>query len=341
MTRAENTLAIGERIVGAGNPAFIIAEAGSCHDGKFSQAIELIDAAAEAGADAVKFQFFTAEGLYLREDPRFEAVKPYETPRAWIPELATHARQRGIMFSASPFDPESADLLVEAGAPFLKIASPEIRDVPLMRHCAASGLPLVVSTGVCTLADVDRALHCLFEAGALDLVLLHCVSIYPASPVDLNLRAIETLHRAFGLPVGLSDHSMSTTIPAVAVALGACVIEKHFTLDRSLEGPDHQISVEVSEFAAMVNAIREVEVALGSPHKRIIEGKERPDLHEKSIVARVDIAAGEAITADKVAVKRAQKGINPFLLDEVIGRAALADISRDSLITLDDLGKRV
>jgi sialic acid synthase SpsE len=330
-----NTVTIANRVIGQGHPVFIIGEVGSCHDGKLSQAKELIDAVAEAGADAVKFQFFTGKDLYSQSDARCDASKPYETPRDWIPELAGYAKSRGILCSASPFDIEAVDFLVQAGAPFLKIASPEIRDYPLLEYCAGTGLPLIISTGVSTLADVELAMNCVRKAGATDIVLLQCPSIYPTQPADVNLRVIATLRHAFGVPTGLSDHSMSTYIPCASVALGACVIEKHITLDRSLKGPDHPISLNVAEFRQMVKGVREVELALGSPVKRIIEGKERPDLHEKSIVAKVDILEGDKITPDMVIIKRGYGGIESVLLDKVIGRTARKTVSADTILTWD------
>lgn len=333
----KKTVTIADRIVGNGFPAFIIGEVGSCHDGKLNQAKDLISAVADAGADAVKFQFFTADGLYTKNDPRNAASKPFETPREWIPELSAYAQSCGIIFSASPFDFESVDLLAQFGAPFLKIASPEIRDFPLLAYCAKTGLPLVISTGVSTLSDIERAVICVREAGGNDIILLQCPSIYPTEPCDVNLRVIETLRHVFGVPIGLSDHSMSNTIPAVSIALGACVIEKHVTLDRSLKGPDHPISLTVNEFKQMVKNVRETELALGSSFKQIIKNKERIDLHEKSIVAKVNISEGDKITDDMVIVKRGYGGIESLFIDKVRGRIAKKAVAADSILTWDDI----
>lgn len=331
----KKTVTIADRIVGQGFPVFIIGEVGSCHDGKLSQAKDLISAIADAGADAVKFQFFTADGLYTKKDPRNAASKPFETPREWIPELSAYAQSCDIIFSASPFDFESVDLLVQSGVPFLKIASPEIRDFPLLAYCARTGLPLIISTGVSTLADIERAVICVREAEGNDIILLQCPSIYPTDPSDVNLRVIKTLRHVFGVPTGLSDHSMSVTIPAVSIAFGACVIEKHVTLDRSLKGPDHPISLTVDEFRQMVKNVRETEQALGSSLKQIIKGKERIDLHEKSIVARVNIPEGEKIVTDMVIVKRGYGGIESLFIDKVIGRIARKNVSADTILTWD------
>lgn len=333
-----DNVTIAGRVIGPGHPVFVIGEVGSCHDKNLSQAKKLIDGVAEAGADAVKFQLFIAEQLYIRSDPRFfELAKPFETPREWLPELVMYSKSRGILFSASPFDKEAVDLLVQVEAPFLKIASPEIRDFPLLEHCAHTGLPLIISTGATTLDDVKRAVNCVYKAGATDVVLLHCTSVYPTEPKDINLRVIETLRQTFNLPVGLSDHSMSSSIPAAAVAVGACLIEKHVTLDRLLRGPDHPISLTITEFKEMVKLVREIELALGSSVKCIIEGKERPDLHEKSIVARVDISNGEKITADKVTVKQVPGGIGPAFLNRIIAQTVRKKIRADTVLTWDML----
>jgi len=333
MNDKKKTISISDRKIGQGHPAFIIGEIGSCHDGKLEQAKKLIDVVVEGGADAVKFQIFTAEGLYTSSDPRYKIVKPFEMPREWILELALYSKSKGVLFSASPFDIEAVNLLVQSGTAFIKIASPEIRDFPLMEYCAQTGLPLIISTGVSTLADVERALYYVNKSGATDVALLHCTSIVPTEPENVNLRAIMTLRQAFDIPVGLSDHTMNIAIPAAAIALGACIIEKHVTLDRSLVGPDHPFSLTPTEFKDMVNAIRDVEAALGSPIKRIIAGKERPDLHEKSIVVKVKMDAGEIITADKLVVKRAPRGIESQFFNKVIGNTTRKEIAPDTILT--------
>ena len=326
---------IGDRWVGDGEPTFIIAEAGSNHNRDLNQAKELIDVAASSGADAVKFQIFRAEALVTRANPGFDVLKPIELPREWIGELAEHAAERGIIFSASPFDREAVDLLCEVGAPFLKWASPEIHDIPLLKYAASKGKPLIISTGMCNLVDIHHAVAAARSEGNDELALLHCVSAYPTEPKNANLAMMHSIRHAFELPVGFSDHTMDTLVPAFAVAMGACILEKHITLSRQLEGPDHFFALEPHDLKEMVRAIREVEDSRGSSIKEPVPDVEPLVFKYKYLVASVDIPKGTSITSEMLTVKRGPYGILPVLLDVVEGRTALRDIKEDEFIVWD------
>ena len=258
-------------------PVFIIAEAGVNHNGSLDLALSLIDAAKAAGADAVKFQTFRADNLATatahkaayqerstsNEETQFQMLKRLELDAEAHHRLIEHCRVVGIQFLSSPFDIESADLLEQMDVSLYKIPSGEITNLPYLRHIGRKGKPVILSTGMSTLVEVEEGVQALRESGVKDITLLHCVTEYPAPFDEINLRAMHTLHTAFGLPVGYSDHTPGTEIAIAAVALGAVVIEKHFTLDRNLPGPDHAASLEPSELKQMVSAIRHVESALG------------------------------------------------------------------------------
>jgi len=343
---------LGDREVGPGRPCYVIAEAGANHNRDLDLARRLIEVAGEAGADAVKFQTYTAEGLYSRKTPNpkylgekallkdtetvWELIKRVEIPWEWHDELAAHARKVGVDFLSTPFEEAAVDLLDRVGVPAWKIASYEITHLPLIAYAARTGKPLVISTGMASLGDIERALDVANGAGCEQVVLLHCASSYPADFDILNLRAITTLAQAFGVPVGYSDHSLGHTADVVSVALGACMIEKHFTLSRDLEGPDHGFALEPGELAGMVTAIREAEAALGSPVKRVTEAEgDLYRLARRSLVAAVDIPAGTAVGAEHVAVKRPGYGIPVYELDALLGRRASHDLEADEILQWD------
>ena len=343
---------IGERRVGPGEPAYVIAEAGSNHNRDLPTAKKLIDVAAEAGADAVKFQTYTAEGLYSRKTPTmsyladaglledqesvWELIKRIEIPWEWHHELAEHAAGAGLDFLSTPFEEKAVDLLAEVGVPAYKIASYEVNHLPLIEACARTGRPLIISTGMASLGDIERALDTANAAGASQIVVLHCAINYPPRFEDLNLRAIGTLAAAFGLPVGWSDHTMGHTADVVAVALGACVIEKHYTLSRAQEGPDHPFALEPAEFAAMVTAIREAEASIGSSVKRVTEAEtEMFTLGRRSLVAAHALPAGRPLTREDIAVKRPGLGIPVHELALVTGRRPSRDVEPDEILTWD------
>jgi N-acetylneuraminate synthase/N,N'-diacetyllegionaminate synthase len=328
------TVKIRDRLVGAGEPAFIIAEIGSNHDRNLRQAKELIDVVAESKADAVKFQLFKAEGFYSRSDPMFSVMKENELPREWVPELYEYVQDKGIIFLASPFDEEAVDILQEVGSPAFKIASSETVNLSLVRYIALKKKPLIISTGMCNLADVYEAVEVVYATGNEGIILLHTSSLYPTEPQDVNLLAMDTLSNAFHLPVGYSDHTLGLLMPAVAVARGACVIEKHLTLSRTLKGPDHSYALEPDEFKQMVKAIREVEQSLGSPEVKMLPG-EKKSARRNSIIAKTDIPKGTVITKDMILVKRPALGIEPRFIEGVVGQRTKRNIKKDEAVIWD------
>ena len=343
-----NAIHIAGKSIGPGHPVFIIAEAGSNHNRDMPTARRLIDAAADAGADAVKFQTYSAETLYSKRTPKmsylkdltgdgetvWDLIKKVELPREWQQELADYSAGKGLIFLSTPFDERAVDELEEIGVAAYKIASFEIGHLPLIKRAASTGKPMLLSTGMADLGDIEEALEAVYSTGNTSAGLFHCTIGYPPPMAAINLRAMRTMARAFGVPVGFSDHTLGITIPAAATALGACMIEKHFTLDRSLPGPDHPFALEPDELAAMVSAIRDTEAAMGSGVKRHDPTEqEMYDLARRSIVAACSIPAGTVITADMLAVKRPGTGIAPKFLDTVIGRTARTDIPEDEIIT--------
>lgn len=345
-----NKVRLGDRLVGDGEPCFIIAEAGANHDRDLKVAHQLIDVAADCGADAVKFQTYSAETLYSRFTPRFkemdeferspkgerpfELIKRVELPREWQRELRDHAVERGLYFLSTPFDLAAVEELAELGIKAFKIASCEITYYALLKAAAKHQCPLIISTGNSNLADVEMAIAAVHEESNDQVILLHCVSQYPARFEDLNLRAMQTLAQAFDVPVGFSDHTMDNTGAVLAVGLGACCFEKHFTLNRKRRGPDHPSALEPDELADYVEAIRNAEKALGSRVKRVQPSEEENHrLGRRSLHARVDIPKGTVITADMLTVKRPALGIHPTHENIVIGLVARQDIGADEWIT--------
>jgi len=322
---------------------YVIAEAGSNHDGDLDVAHELVDVAAAAGADAVKFQTFRAETMYVSDagpdgdGSVYEAVQEAEMPAEWIPDLAARCRRRGVEFLSSPFDARAVDELV-AHVPAFKVASSTLSHHPLLREIAATDKPVIASTGAHELAEVREALEVLRDAGATDVALLHCVSSYPTPLDDVNVRAVARLAREFDVPVGLSDHTTQpATASAAAVALGASVVEKHFTLDSSRPGLDHSFALEPDQLATMVEAIRDTERALGTGTVGV-QAAER-DWHRearRSIHARRDLEPGATITEADVAVLRPahrEKGLEPKHLDAVVGSVVREPVERDEGLT--------
>lgn len=345
---------IAGRTVGPGHPVYVIAEVGSNHNRDLDTALRLIEFAAEAGADAVKFQTYTAEGLYSTKTPTmsylendglvnegetvWDLIKKIEIPWEWHEQLAEKAAEVGIDFLSTPFEEAAVDVLESVGVPAYKIASYEVNHLPLLERCAKTGKPLLVSTGMASLGDIERTLDTINGAGADEVLLMHCAINYPPKFEDLNLRAIETMQQAFQVPVGWSDHTMGHTADVVAVALGACAVEKHFTLSRDQEGPDHPFAVEPDELVAMVDAIRETEASLGSPVKRVTEAEsEMYRLGRRSLVASRHLSAGHTIGRDDIAVKRPGYGIPVHEMDIVVGRTTDRDVEADEVLQWEDL----
>lgn len=345
---------IADRPVGPGHPCYVIAEAGANHNRDLSTALALIDVAADAGADAVKFQTYRAEGLYSRKTPMmsyvrdkglagpqetiWDMIKRVEMPWEWHSRLATHARQRGLHFLSTPFEEAAVDVLEAVGVPAYKIASYELGHLPLIELCAATGKPLLLSTAMASLGDIERSLEAANRAGAEEICVMHCAVNYPPRFQDLNLRAIATLRQAFDLPVGWSDHTMGHTADVVAVALGATVVEKHFTLSRDMAGPDHGFALEPDELGEMVVAIRNAEAALGSPVKRMAAAEaELASLGRRGVVVARALASGQEIAREDLAIKRPGFGIGPHELHAVVGRRTARGLEEEDILTWEDL----
>jgi N,N'-diacetyllegionaminate synthase len=329
---------IAGRTIGDGAPVFVIAEAGINHNGDAALATRLVEAAATAGADAVKFQSFTADGLISRVDPDFARIRELELPRAFHRDLAKRAEERGILFLSSAFAEADVDFLDALGVPAFKIASCEVTNLPLLEYAAGRGKPIILSTGFATLAEIETALTTLQRSGAPAVALLHCVSLYPAPLGAMNLRAIPTLRAAFGVPIGFSDHSLGTALPLAAVALGACIVEKHVTLDRALPGFDHQASIEPGELTQLVAGIRAVEQALGTPAKVVSPAEaDLARAMRKSLVAERALKAGERIERGAVGIKRPGRGLAPALLRQVEGKVARRDVAAGQLLAWEDV----
>jgi len=344
---------IGKRSIGPEDPCFIIAEAGVNHNGDLTLAKKLIDVAVEAGANAVKFQTFKTENVVTptaekaeyqkattgATESQYEMIKRLELSETDFWDLSEYAKDAGIIFLSTPFDEESVDLLDQIGVPAFKIPSGEITNYPLLKKIAQKSKPIFLSTGMATLGEVEGALNHLKMHGAEEIVLLHCTTSYPAPIASVNLRAMETLRCAFRVPVGYSDHTEGITIPIAAAAMGARAIEKHFTLDRTLPGPDQRASLEPRELAAMVKAVRDVELARGSGVKGPTEEEEViKRVARKSVVAKRDIRAGDILTEGDLAIKRPGTGIEPKYFDAVVRRRAKVSIQRDQVIRWDMIG---
>lgn len=344
-------LRIGARLVGPDQPCFVIAEAGINHNGSVDLALKLVDAARGAEADAVKFQLFRVEeqvsaGAMTAEYQQRgtgatnmrEMARRYDLPWEAHRIIVEHCRRVGITYMLSCFDPAAVDFALELGCECIKVGSGEITNYPLLAHIARTGVPILLSTGMSTLEEVAGAVDHIRESGGEALALFHCVSSYPTHPGAVNLRAMQTLERAFRVPVGFSDHTVGSEVAVAAVALGACIVEKHFTTDKMLPGPDHAMSLDAREFSDFVAAIRNSEAALG-------DGRKQPSVDEfatriaarRSLVSVRAIKAGERLGEDMVTLKRPATGIDPRLWHTVRGRVAAMDIPGDVPITWEML----
>ena len=343
-------LIIANKTIGLGAPCFVIAEAGINHNGNLSMALQLVDAALEAGADAVKFQTFHTEQVISPVAPKahyqiettggegsqLEMVKKLELSAEEFTTLYEYCVQKRILFLSTPFDFESVDLLDRLGMAAFKIPSGEITNLPFLEYVAKKEKPLIVSTGMATLEEVDTAVACLQQNGAQEYALLHCVSSYPALPREANLRAMLTMQAAFNVPVGFSDHTLGIDISLAAVALGASILEKHFTLDPTLPGPDHRSSLSPGELNRMISGIRTVEAALGDGIKRPtpLEMNTR-DVARRSLTAAHPLSAGNEIAPADIAIRRPGTGLPPAMLTEILGRHLRVDVPDGALISLD------
>lgn len=340
--KLKRKIKIGKKWIGEGSPCFIIAELGSNHNRKLSQAKKLIEEAATAGADAVKFQVYQAEALYPKglearpgkKEKPFNKAKKTEIPREWLKELCWYCQRHSLIFLASPFDKEAVDCL-EPLVPAFKWASLELIERPLLEYTAKKGKPLIISTGFYGLKQVAEAVKWVKQGGNNKIILLHCTGLYPALLEEANLAVIPVLKKRFQCPVGFSDHTLDTVIPASAVALNADVIEKHFTLSRNLKGPDHSFALNPGELKEMIDNIRSVEKALGSSIKKPVEReitKER--FVRRGIVAQRDLKKGEKITGDDIMTKRVGEGaILPKDFYRVLGKRLAGNVKKDQKIT--------
>lgn len=334
---------IGHRVIGPGAPIYVIAEMSANHNQDYEQAAALVRAAKAAGADAIKLQTYTPDTMTLDlRTPVFqigagtiwEGKNLYElygeahTPWDWQPRLKALADELGLDCFSTPFDATSVEFLETMRVPAYKIASFEIVDLPLIRRVAQTGKPLIMSTGMAAMAEIEDAVNVFRSAGGTQLALLKCTSAYPSKPQDMNLRTIPHLAATFGVPAGLSDHTLDTTVPIAAAALGACIVEKHFTLSRAVPGPDSAFSLEPPEFRAMVEAIRTVEQALGTVSYTMSKKEEASRVFRRSIFAVRDIAAGEPLTAENLRCIRPGYGLPPKHWTEVLGRKAVRAIAR-------------
>lgn len=338
-------LDIGERRVGPGEPVYVVAEMSANHNGDYQQAVNILRAAKDAGADAVKLQTYTpdtmtirhsGEGFVVGKGTLWEGRNLYElyaeafTPWQWQKDLRDEAKRLGLGFFSTAFDESAVDFLEELAMPVHKVASFEIVDLPLIRRMAATGKPLIMSTGMSTEAEVREAVETARGAGTKDLLLLKCTSAYPAPPSEMNLATMSALGKTFGVPVGLSDHTMGYAVAVAAVALGACMVEKHFTISRQVKGPDSAFSMEPAEFAEMVRAIRVAEVALGTVKYGAGEAEEKSKVFRRSLYVVSDIKAGEALTEKNVRAIRPGFGMHTRHLPEVLGRHATKDLTTGS-----------
>lgn len=360
-------LIIGGYKVNYGNPPFIIAEAGVNHNGDFDLAMKLVDAAAETGADAVKFQTFRAEQLVTKagkmadyqkknvgkEESQLEMLKKLELKEEWYPALIKRAKEKGILFISTPHGgKESVDLLESYGVPAFKFGSGDLTNLPLLEYAARLGKPMLISTGMSNSEETKEAVEAIKKVGNDQVMVFHCTTDYPCAPEFVNLRTMQTFMKELGTLVGYSDHTVGYRTSALAVALGACMIEKHFTLDRKMKGPDHVASTEPKEFKEMVEVLKkmprdfdkalkilgmtqeEAEILMGSYEKKL----QKPELQymsvaRKSIVASRDIKAGEKFTEGNLTIKRPGIGMPPKYLKNVLGTTAKTDISNETLIS--------
>jgi N,N'-diacetyllegionaminate synthase len=343
-----NPITIGDKRIGSSEPVFIIAEAGVNHNGDLDVARQLVDAAVDAGADAVKFQTFKADRVASPSAPKaeyqlrttgttasqLEMIRSLELSHHDHYVLRDHCQSKGIIFLSTPFDESSADLLEELGVPVFKIPSGEITNIPFLEYVAKKRKPLILSTGMSWLSEVDEAVRVVRSAGAREIALLHCVSNYPAEPADVNLRAMQSMASAMKLLVGISDHTSGTEVAIAAVAMGARLVEKHFTLDCNMPGPDHKASLEPHELKSMVSAIRRVELALGHGRKEPAASEmQTAAVARRSLVSACLIEAGTVLTKEMVEILRPGTGMSPSMLPYVIGRTTKIRISSGTLLS--------
>jgi len=337
--------------IGPGEPVYIIAEMSANHNQDFDQAVKIIEGAKESGADAVKLQTYTPDTMTVDVKNEYFRIKgsPWDgqtlyelygeahTPWDWQPKLKSIANNIGLDFFSTAFDSKSVEFLEELNIPVHKIASFEIVDIPLIEKMAETGKPLIISTGMASLGEIEDAVQAARNAGATQIALLKCTSAYPAPPEEINLRTIPHLRDAFGVPVGLSDHTLGSTVPVGAVALGACIVEKHFTLSRGFPGPDSSFSMEPQEFREMVNAIRLVEKSLGKVNYGATGSEKASQVFRRSLFAVEHIKAGEEFNLNNVRSIRPGFGLPPKYLKDLLGRRAATYVKRGTPLSWDKI----
>lgn len=341
---------IGNREIGPGHPVYIIAELSANHHQDLQQAMRLIDAAKAAGADAIKLQTYTPDTITIRSEQEpfqirggtlwdgrtlYDLYGEAFTPWEWHAGLQQDALGHGLDFFSSPFDVSAVEFLERLDVPAYKIASPELVDIPLIQKAASTGKPLIMSTGMATPEEIEEALTAAREAGDREIALLKCTSAYPSPPEEMNLRLIPALAERFNVPVGLSDHSVGIAVPVAAVALGACIIEKHLTLSRSMKGPDSEFSLEPQEFKAMVHAVRTAEQALGKPEFRTGEKEKATRAFRRSLFVVENVKAGDVFTTSNIRSIRPGNGLHTRHFTEVLGQRAACDVERGTPLRWD------
>lgn len=340
---------IQNRFIGEDERVFVIGEAGVNHNGDINLAKKLIDAAKDAGCDSVKFQTFKAEGVVTEnaeragyqvkniggDETQQDMLKKYELNYHDFIELKDYCDEKRIIFLSTPHSEDAIDFL-ENLVPAYKFGSGDLTNIPALEYTAKKGKPMIIGTGMATIDEVKEALNVIYAQGNKEVIMLHCTTNYPCSLEEVNLRAMQTMREELDCLVGYSDHTNGIIVPVMAVAMGACVIEKHFTLDKNLPGPDHKASLEPDELKEMLNAIRDAEKALGSEIKGPAESeKEIMKVARKSIVAKVDIQKGTAITKGMLSIKRPGNGLEPKYINKIIGKKAKVDIKSDKLIKFE------
>ena len=346
------TIQIGEKAVGDGHPCFIMAEAGCNHNGDLDLAKRLVDQAVDSGSDGIKFQTYRAESMYSKKTPMmshfkerlsapddstmYDLIKMTELPYDFHEPIVAYCKERELPFFSTPFSESDVDYLEQFGLFAYKIAAFEMTHFPLLRRAAETLKPVILSTGMSTLGDIERVLTIYSKAGNDQIILLHCVSNYPSKPEDANLKVIQTLKQTFGFPVGLSDHTPGIEVAKIAIALGANFVEKHITRDQSLPGPDHFFSLTEEELTGLVSAAKEIESMLGSPVKRCTAAEsDMKHIGRRSLVAACDIPAGTAVTEEMLAVKRPGYGLDPEIATVLVGKKVVKNIEEDSPLSWD------
>jgi pseudaminic acid synthase len=345
-----SAFSIGARKIGPGQPVYIIAELSANHHQNFEQAVRIIQAAKEAGADAVKLQTYTPDTITIQSDREcfhigggtlwdgrtlYELYSEAYTPWEWQPKLKQVANDLRIDLFSSPFDATAVDFLESMNVPAYKLASCELVDIPLIEHIAQTGKPIVMSTGMATLEEIDEAVGVARQAGATQIALLKCTSAYPAFPDEMNLRTIPELARRYYVPVGLSDHTTGIAVPVAALALGACIVEKHITLSRTEKGPDSAFSLEPDEFRSMVKALRTAEAALGGIHFGATAREESSRVFRRSLFIVQDVKSGEAFTELNIRSIRPGHGLHTRHFKEILGKRSARDITRGTPLAWD------